>query len=158
MYLGTIGPWIDFDLIHKSLEMFPEVTYFFIGPKENTPKSHQRLLFFPPIPHTEVFKCMALADALIMPFEVSDFIRGVNPVKVYEYIYSCKPSIVVGYPETERFSQYVNLYYNEIEFLELIRRLVNGDIGLKSSKEEANTYVMENTWDSRVKSICGFLN
>jgi hypothetical protein len=36
-----------------------------------------------------------------MPFQVTDLIQSVNPVKLYEYIYSNKASISVRYDETE---------------------------------------------------------
>lgn len=157
MYLGTIGKWIDFDLIRQSLALFPDIVYVFIGPKENNPTAHERLLFFPPIPHQEVFDAMALADALIMPFVVSDFIMGVNPVKVYEYIHSSKPAIVVAYPETDKFSTYVNLYRNEEEFFELIDHLVNNKLGMKASAEISSVYVHQNTWMSRSKIILDVL-
>lgn len=157
MYLGTIGKWIDFNLIHKSLALFPDIVYVFIGPKENNPMPHERLLFFPPIPHHEVFDAMALADALIMPFVVSEFIMGVNPVKVYEYIHSTKPAIVVAYPETDRFSEYVNLYKNQEEFFELIDYLVSNKLGTKASAEKSSAYVHQNTWGSRSKFILDVL-
>lgn len=158
MYIGTIGQWIDFDLIHRSLDAFPDIVYFFIGPKESNPKQHDRLIFFPPIHHSEVLCAMTLADALIMPFELSEFIQGVNPVKVYEYIYSDKPAIVVGYPETEKFAKYVNLYHDEIEFFEILSRLVGGEVGVIAEQEESIRYVLQNTWESRVGLICAALN
>jgi teichuronic acid biosynthesis glycosyltransferase TuaH len=157
MYLGTIAQWIDFELVHKSLGLFPEICYIFIGPKESNTLPHDRLFFFPPITQAEVFDAMQLADALIMPFEVSDFIQGVNPVKLYEYIYSLKPSIVVAYPETEKFAKYVNLYHSELEFFEIIQRLIDGEIFSKASKDESINYVNQNKWESRVKVISDFL-
>jgi hypothetical protein len=51
--------------------------------------------------HTRVKSIMAEADILFMPFQVTDLIQSVNPVKLYEYIYSNKASISVGYDETE---------------------------------------------------------
>jgi hypothetical protein len=47
--------------------------------------------------HTkEIKSIMAEADILFMPFQVTDLIQSVNPVKLYEYIYSNKASISVG--------------------------------------------------------------
>lgn len=157
MYLGTIGKWIDFDLIHQSLALFPDIVYVFIGPKENNPIAHERLLFFPPITHHEVFDAMALADALIMPFVVSEFILGVNPVKVYEYIHSTKPAIVVAYPETDKFSDYVNLYRNKEEFFDFISCLVSNKLEMKASAERSSAYIHQNTWMSRSKFILDVL-
>jgi len=158
MYLGTVSNWIDFELIYKSLKNFPEIVYIFIGPKEFTPTPHDRLIFIPPIPHDEVSNAMAYADALIMPFEISDFIKGVNPVKVYEYIYSHKPTIVVGYPETEKFSDYVYLYHNENELFYILKMLIEKKLLNNISDEERLVFISKNTWLARTRSIKILIN
>jgi len=153
IYIGTISAWIDFDLIMESLEECPNVTYIFIGPLlANVPK-HERLLVFLPIPHDEVFEVMKMSDALVMPFKVSNFIQGVNPVKVYEYIYAHKPAIVVSYKETEKFSRYVHLYTNNNDYMNIVKRLVAGTLQTIASPQECVQYVNENTWAKRVDSM-----
>jgi teichuronic acid biosynthesis glycosyltransferase TuaH len=153
IYLGTIGKWIDFDLILESLEACPQVTYIFIGPLCGDVPKHERLLVFPPIPHDEVSEVMKLSDALVMPFKVSDFIQGVNPVKVYEYIFAQKPAIVVSYKETEKFSRFVHLYTNKNDYISIVNRVMAGTLKLIASPEECIQYINENTWANRVESM-----
>jgi hypothetical protein len=153
VYLGTIEKWIDFDLIHQALDRYSDIAFYFIGPIKHVPKQHERLHILPPVPHHDVFKIMQMGDALIMPFKVDEFIQGVNPVKVYEYIYSMKPAIIVSYPETERFQEYVHLYSNECEFLSLINKLCTGNLNVKASPEDSMNYVEKNTWSTRVNKM-----
>ena len=47
---------------------------------------------------------------LVMPFKLDDLVQAVNPVKLYEYVYSHKPAIAIHYAETEQFEQFVHLY------------------------------------------------
>ena len=153
IYIGTISAWIDFDLILESLEECPNVTYIFIGPLLAKVPKHERLLVFLPIPHDEVFEVMKMSDALVMPFKVSNFIQGVNPVKVYEYIYAHKPAIVVSYKETEKFSRYVHLYTNKNDYMNIVKRLVAGTLQTIASPQECVQYINENTWATRVESM-----
>lgn len=158
IYIGTVAEWIDFDLIIKTLNTYSNLAYIFIGPKEADPTYHERMLFLPPVKHKEIFNIMKMADALVMPFVVSDFIKAVNPVKLYEYIYSCKPVIAVSYPETDKFSEFVYLYNNESEFMILNHKLSKDELEVKKQPSECIEYTRENTWDARLKIIEKVIN
>jgi hypothetical protein len=139
--------------MNQALEQYSGVTFYIIGPFKHTQKKHKQLHILPQVLHHYVSKIVHIGDALTMRFKVDEFIQGVNPVKVYEYIYSRKPAIIVSYPETERFQEYVHLYSNECEFLSLIDKLCAGNLNVKASPEDSMNYVEKNTWSTRVNKM-----
>ena len=104
------------------------------------------------VPHDMVFAVMEHSDALIMPFVLNELILSVNPVKLYEYIYSSKPCLAPRYGESEAFGDYVYLYESKEECCRTINELINGK-GAKHSKDENITFALSNTWKERVEQI-----
>lgn len=154
VYIGTIAEWIDFKLLYESLDIFPNIQYDFYGPfRTEVPYSHDRLVFHGTIEHDDVAKVLAAADLLIMPFLVTDLIKAVNPVKLYEYISSGVPSLAVRYGESEKFSEFVYLYGSKDEFYKYITNLVNHDLPVLKTLNERRNYLKENTWDKRGMDI-----
>lgn len=153
VYIGTIAKWMDWELILKSLELNDDILYHFVGPQESIIPEHKRILSYGPKPHKEIKSIMAEADILFMPFQVTDLIQSVNPVKLYEYIYSNKASISVRYDETELFEKYVYLYSNIEEYMLLIDKLKSSQFSPKLSVTEAKQFCHDNTWSVRGKHI-----
>lgn len=158
IYIGTISEWLDFSLILKSLELVKGITYIFIGPSDASIPHHKQIFHVPPIEHKQIYNIMKGADALIMPFKLTELILSVNPVKVYEYIYSGKPTIVVKYKETEQFADYVYLYETENEYIDIIRRVGSSKLHIKSSPERYWAFAQQNTWAARVAEIVNLLD
>ncbi|NCC98249.1 MAG: hypothetical protein EOL95_00900 [Bacteroidia bacterium] len=157
-YIGTISEWLDYDLLNNVAEKTNVVFYMF-GPMDATflPTKHVR--FFGPQKHSDVFGIMQCSDALIMPFVVNDLIRSVNPVKLYEYIYSGKPIISVLYGETMHFEPFVYLYEStdKNSLLEILKTLNDNGYSAKKDKIEARQFAMSNTWKHRAESITEFI-
>ena len=151
-YIGTIERWIDFSLINELLRQCPEVSFCFFGPlRVELPKS-ERVRYCGMVPHDLVFSVMERSDALIMPFELSELILSVNPVKLYEYIYSGKPCLAPRYGESEPFREYAYLYENNEDCCHIINELIEGK-SPKHTADECRAFAMSNTWQDRVKQI-----
>ena len=101
---------------------------------------------------------MKLSDALIMPFKINELIRSVNPVKLYEYIYSNKPIIAPLYTESKPFNKYVYLYDSKKELFDLVNSVECGNLVTKCTNDENMAFVLKNTWDYRVSEIIELLN
>jgi glycosyltransferase involved in cell wall biosynthesis len=153
VYIGGISDWVDFDLLLSSLEVCTDITYLLFGPSEIKIPEHERLLYLGPIQHKYVFAVMERADALVMPFKINELVLSVNPVKLYEYIYSCKPSIAVRYGETEQFGDYVYLYSSKEDYLEIVSRIAGRRLPLKMGCETYRRFAADNTWKKRAKKI-----
>lgn len=153
IYIGTISSWFDFDIITSHLKVDKGISYHLYGPIESTVPKIKGLNLYGPIAHNEVFKAMNEADILVMPFLVNDLIRAVNPVKLYEYIFTGKPVLAPKYEESEKFGDFVYLYETTTQYFEIIGHLKASNYKTKRSKEECFSFVKENTWANRSKVI-----
>ena len=153
IYIGTISEWFDFDIILKSLDRFENIIYFLFGPLEIIIPSNPRIKYFGTVPHNFLPAIFDFADALIMPFKNSELIYSVDPVKLYEYISFYKISIIPGLPETQKFKDYVCLYNNFSEYVDLVDKLRNKQLMPKKSRIDHELFTRENTWEKRLDAI-----
>lgn len=151
LYFGTIAEWFDFKLIFNLLEYFDDLIIELIGPSTIQIPNHPRLKYTGPLPHDDLLDYAWEVDAFIMPFKLSKLVLSVDPVKVYEYIFYCKPVFVVKYEETEKFSDYVCLYSSFEELVDKIKSAKNGLIPINIEKNK--TFVKENSWSKRADEI-----
>lgn len=153
MYVGTIEEWLDISVVLKSLEANPQMNVVLIGPSNIQIPSHPRLHHLGIIKRDFIFPFMQKAKALIMPFKVTELIKSVNPVKLYEYIWMNKPIIAPKYDESVKFEEHVYLYNNVNEYLNFCEAIINNSKLAKSSEESSRNFVKDNTWDKRYEKI-----
>lgn len=153
-YIGTISSWFDFDLIKKLDDKKYVVKLY--GPVDVKAKVQKNnIYYYGSIQHEKIFQIMQEADILIMPFKVNELIRSVNPVKLYEYIYSNKPVISVKYTETEKFNDFVYLYEsgNVEDFTMNIEIIRQNSFSSKNTRNKIDDFLINNTWNARIKQI-----
>ncbi|WP_313262084.1 glycosyltransferase [Sphingobacterium multivorum] len=153
VYIGTVSKWMDWDLILASLTKDRSLLYHIVGPIEFNGPKHENIIYYGSIDHSMVFPVMNESDILIMPFIVNDLIKSVNPVKLYEYIYSGKPVISVGYPETEKFSDFVWLYDTFEVYFQLLEHIKQANFAPKKSFSNCRKFCESNNWESRYQVI-----
>jgi glycosyltransferase involved in cell wall biosynthesis len=157
LYVGTISHWFNFDLIIESLDKFENIRYILIGPTEVIIPNHDRIIYLGPKNHGELQSYMNKTDALIMPFIVNDLIKSVNPVKLYEYIYSGKPIITCSYTEINQFNQFVYQYETGNQFFNLMQKLINKELMVRSEVDRLS-FLHKNTWQKRSDEILKILD
>lgn len=153
VYIGTISDWFDFDLLLESLSINDDFDYILFGPAEVTIPVNERIKYGGILKHEDVLPTILKSDVLIMPFQVTELVKSVNPVKLYEYIYAYKPVLVPDYPEVKQFSDYVYLYSTKNDFFRLILEIVNDTFTLKGTELQYHDFVKQNTWENRVAVI-----
>jgi glycosyltransferase involved in cell wall biosynthesis len=151
VYVGTISDWFDFDVLVESVNRYPQIVYLLFGPCEVKIPLHPRIRHFGPVSHSTVNMILKHSDCLIMPFKITNLVLAVNPVKLYEYIYSCRPCIATKYSETTLFEKYVYLYTDTTEYLQNIERMLRTNFAPKQCPEECVRFARENTWEKRVR-------
>ena len=87
-----------------------------------------------------------------MPFKVNELIKSVNPVKLYEYIFTGKPIVAPLYGETVKFGPFVKLYDSTSKFLDIIEG-IRENTQMQESLNECRKYVEANTWKERYAQI-----
>ena len=87
-YLGTMGSWFDWDLVHSIAQQVPDIVVRLIGPVFDPPMGHDmpgNVEILPPCSHSEAGAHIAGFSAGLIPFKVNTLTRGVDPIKYYEY-------------------------------------------------------------------------
>lgn len=157
LYIGTISEWFDFNLVQEVLKQIPNLNLILIGPAEIDIPACKNIIYLGVIERKYIFKFMEKADALCMPFKVTELIRSVNPVKLYEYLYAGKPIIAPAYEETQQFAPYIYLYKNELELLQLCQTLSARELNSKCLHPVELSFIKSNTWDERARLIMNTL-
>jgi len=153
VYTGTVSEWFDFELLKMSVERFSNIIFILIGPTEVEIPNCSNIVHLGPVPHEHLRSAFYNADALIMPFVPGELVYSVNPVKLYEYIFSNKPAIIPLLPETTKFAGYVYLYETRQEFLSLIEKLTVNKLPVLKSPEVCESFTNENVWEKRTEKI-----
>lgn len=88
-YVGSISSWMDFNLLKAIRDRFPQIKINLWGPPHNvTLPAHSGINLCGTVEHKYLSSILSSSDILIMPFVVNELIESVNPVKLYEYIYT----------------------------------------------------------------------
>lgn len=150
VYIGTIDEWFDFDSILAALNKDSKLNLVLIGPMKGNLPNHGRIHYMGTVTHDVIFDIMPHAFALVMPFKLTELIKSVNPVKLYEYIYAGVPVIATKYGETLKFKEFVRLYEDSEDLIKIISGLEHSkDIDIQKNRE----FVSSNTWKNRYEDI-----
>lgn len=152
VYIGTVAIWFNFEDIEYALNN-SKITLVIIGPKDCDIPVHPQIKYAGIIEHSLVDEVMKLSDALIMPFKITTLVKGVNPVKAYEYISSGKSVILSKYEEIAVFEDFVYFYESREELASLFSLIETEKLNPKKNKEECLEFAQQNTWQQRAEEI-----
>lgn len=157
-YVGSISSWMDFELLNKIIKEFPQIVINLWGPTHevNIPE-HNGINLCGTVEHKYVSSILSSSDILIMPFVVNELIESVNPVKLYEYIYSGKPCLAPRYDESLPFEDFVCLYESHKDCLSVIDSIIKNEYHQRSL-DDCRAFVKNNTWRNRIEVICNAIN
>lgn len=155
-YFGTIGDWLDIAALENIVARCPEALIRLIGPNATGyAGSARRIRVEAPLPHAQLAAAVADCDAMLLPFRVDDLTRGVDPVKLYEYIALGRPIACIGYPELERFAAYATLCRDGDE---LASRIASRDLTAAADLATRTRFLDGNTWEARAREFEGALS
>lgn len=158
-YVGTISHWFDFSMVQESLRRFPEIEYLFVGllrEHVHIPED-PRIRYLGTVGHEELSRVTEDVDCFVMPFLLSDAIRAVDPIKLYEYINFGRNILCVAYEEVERFKDFVLFYNTAEEYCAHIEGLLR-DRTCRYTQESRVAFLRRNTWQSRKEEIVSLLD
>ncbi len=87
---------------------------------------------------------------MLIPFKVNELIKGVDPVKLYEYLSFNKPVITSYWNELNQYNdnELVYFYKDYTEFKHAVEKIENKT---NEYKKTDNNFIEENTWKQRVE-------
>ncbi len=153
-FFGYLSEWIDFALIESIAAQNPQWKIRLIGGSDRDLSSLRRfdnIELIGPIAYGRLPETASGFDVGIIPFEINELTKAVNPLKFLEYMALGIPVVSTSLPELAKYSDYLYLAGNKDEFVNLIDLAMRSD---SFEKREARiNLARENSWDSRARHL-----
>jgi len=158
-YFGTVGEFVDYDLLAYLVESRPEWTFLFVGlihADVSRLRRYPNVIFAGPKPYETLPRWAACFDVAIYAHQVNRQTKHSNPLKLREYLATGKPVVSVVTPETATFGGVVYLADNPEAFLAAIERALREETPELRQKRMAA--VASVSWDARFEETVAVVN
>jgi glycosyltransferase involved in cell wall biosynthesis len=149
-YFGTVGEFLDFDLLAGLAEARPQWTFLFVGllaADVSRLRRYPNVVFAGPVPYESLPRWAAVFDVAVYAHRVNRQTKHSNPLKLREYLATGKPVVSVVTPETAAFAEVVYLADTPQAYLAAIERALREDTPELRRKRTAA--VAGVSWDAR---------
>ncbi len=158
-FFGLLSEWVDAEMIAAIAERFPDSSVVLIG--RAIPATQARLKDIPNIimtgqvPYEQLPGYAQVFDVGIIPFQISDLTRAVNPLKLLEYYALGCPVVSTGMKSIGEVGGPALIGDTPEEFVAAV------ETWLKRPREEtanaARSHAKENSWKARAESLLNFV-
>lgn len=145
-YFGHLtSAWFDWTMLNNIALKHKDWTFHIIGygAPDNLNVPENVILYGRKLPE-ELPKYAAFWDVAIIPFINNDLTRGVNPIKVFEYLQLRLPVVASDMPEIIDYP-YVKLAIGEEAFEDAI---INS-VGIQMDESIIQKFIDKNTWENK---------
>lgn len=154
---GTLGDWIDYELLSQLAKRRPDWTFVFIGPlatiKTGRLFSLKNVHWHPEMSHEELPQCAARFDVGIIPFALNELTRSVHPIKVLEYLALGMPVVSTELPDLQPMSSVVRFANDVSQWERQLAMAMSHDEQVPLARERRRQSVREHTWERREQQI-----
>lgn len=152
-YIGAVSAWLDQELLAAVARTHPEWTVVLIGPVDTDISA---LAAWPNVRllgrknYNRLPAYLKSFDVTVIPFKLNELTRGVNPVKLYEYLAAGKPVVSSDLPEVRPFGPLVAVACDPDEFVKKVEK----ELACNSPERvtERLRVAEQNSWEARTAS------
>lgn len=163
-YHGVLSDFkIDFELLLEAAKLTPTWHWIFIGEEREGQDSTlvAELARLPNVhflgyrPYAQLPEYLRGVQVGLLPSLLNDYTRSMFPMKYFEYLAAGIPVVSTSLEFTKYANKAITVADNPEDFVNAIKaQLVNGRL----SREEAEGFVKENTWEKRLFMMLNILN
>ena len=152
-FSGSIGKWVDVELLIQVSRRYEEVSIVIIGLNEKNPNIHklkplENVHFLGMKPREEVPQYISGFDVCLMPFNRTEVGKGLLPLKMFEYLALGKPVVATSSEVLEQFEEVLYLADDNDAFVQGIENaMVDHDRKNSVSRRE---WALKYSWKNRV--------
>jgi polysaccharide pyruvyl transferase CsaB len=154
-YFGALADWFDAELVASVAAARPGYSFVLIGEASAAVRSalsgHPNIHLLGEKSHGEIPAYLTQFDVCLIPFLLNDFTKGVDPVKLYEYLSQGKPVVATALPELPMDSGLLYIGRDTDDFTAKVdAALKENDADLRSQRIE---FARKNTWADRAEVL-----
>jgi glycosyltransferase involved in cell wall biosynthesis len=153
-YFGSIGAWIDVDLIAWLALQRPSWTFLLIGQAFIDVAAliaRPNVVMVGAQPYESLPGWAKSFDVAIIPYRQNRQVKNANPLKLREYLATGKPVVSVSNPEIDRFAEWVSIADEPQAFLAAVEKALAPETTAAATARI--TAVASMTWDRRVEEV-----
>ena len=157
-FYGTIGFWVDLDLITSVAQRRRQWSFVLIGPRFVAASDVNRLQSLPNVhylglkDYAELPAYLQHVDLWWSPFRAGELTQDIDPVKIYEQLAAGATVLATRSPETEKFLPLIQVASGTDEFLATIDAALHH----RDNQEQVSArlrFARLNTWEQRAATI-----
>jgi glycosyltransferase involved in cell wall biosynthesis len=151
-FIGNIAEWVDIDLLSALCEAKPAWNFVMIGRYQRRIRRPQcpNLHWLGYRPQQVITQYLAAFDVCIIPFVMSDLVRSIDPLKLYEYLAAGRPVVTTPLPSAADFEDLIHVATGTDGFLLGIDAAIAEGDERRVKRLEA---VRRHSWDARFGTI-----
>ena len=157
-YLGTIEDRLDFDLLEKIADANKDKTLALCGPiwpsvrgRVNKLAKKDNVIITGRVKYNDAPSYINRFDVAIIPHKINDFVKSMNPMKMYDYLACGKPIVSSMVAGASMFEDNIYIAGDAQKFLKMINQAIDEDSPEKQTERRAA--IKKHSWDARVKKM-----
>lgn len=150
-YVGTIGPWFEWDLVLDLARACPHMCIRLVGPVYSPPPEElpSNIEMLPPCKHADAMRFTQGFDIGLIPFRLNRLTNSVDPIKYYEYRALGLPVLTTRFGEMRFRESEQGVYFMERD--QDLGSVVREALSERASESIATAmrFIEENSWSAR---------
>ena len=159
-FSGSIGKWVDVELLIQVSRRYEEVSIVIIGLNEKNPNIHklkplENVHFLGMKSRKKVPQYISGFDVCLMPFNRTEVGKGLLPLKMFEYLALGKPVVATSSEVLEQFEEVLYLADDNDAFVQEIENaMVHDDRKNLVSRRE---WALKYSWKNQVSKYLNII-
>ena len=148
---GIDAHTFDPELFLKVVTAMPTTNFVMVG-GSSLPEGwcpHANVHFLGRKPYDDVAAYMAACDALIMPWNKSDWIKGCNPIKLKEYLAVGRPVVTTDFPALAEYRDLVRVAADADGFASALTQV----LAVAHDAAPGRARVQSQSWDAKANEV-----
>ena len=156
-FAGSLGPWVDYELIRCAAAMTPEWSYVLVGPvnpgiKLGPLNALPNVHLTGAVPHAELPSYFASFDCGLIPYVIDQFTQFTFPSKLAEYLAAGLPVISTPLTELTPYDEVVTIVDDAKRMVTAVSSYLDAR-GLQKAREKRIGVAQTLSWDTIVSRM-----
>src|SRR5512140_3938517 len=159
-YIGSVYPWLDFQLLQSVAETFPDSALVIIGhehpevrPQLDRLRAIRNVRFLGFRPYDTIPNYLMHCRVGLIPFQNTMLTAAVNPVKLYEYCAAGIPVVATAFSaDLDQFREMITVAHSASSFLDGVRVALQRGAD-PEARARRHAFARDNDWNAKFATI-----